>query len=78
MMLKFLLLALLFISGCAQYTAFTVAAREQASQVADAALEAALYQLCTAATSGAIQRKFGGKTDKLKARMVLCADDKAE
>ena len=66
----------LVLSGCAQYQA---AAAQRAAQGADDMLRASAYGVCTAATDGALERKWQVNTNpngsKAVSRRILCYDN---
>ena len=60
----------LLLSGCA----FSGEAIQRGTEVADTAVDAALFTLCRAATIGSIRRRFGNSEEQLAAYAVLCEE----
>ena len=71
--MKSILLSLLLLSGCAQYTAFTGIVRTEAALVADKEMDAAIFLLCRGVTIGAWVRRFGESQPSADAWGVLCS-----
>lgn len=71
--MKIIILLLVLLSGCAQYTAFTGIVRTEGAIIADKEMDAALFFLCKGATVGAWVRRFGDSKQSAEAWSVLCA-----
>lgn len=65
------MLSSILLSGCTAFQPVKAAVRENGAQVADETLNAAVWLVCSGATTGAIQRRF--KTDEERsARDTVC------
>ena len=62
---------LLLLTGCAEFTALKTSVGKYGSEVADDTLNTAIWTICNGASVGAIERKFASEEQK-KAREVLC------
>lgn len=67
------LTTLLLLSGCGSYGLVKKAAAEDGAQAADEALIAAEWYFCTAATVGAVKRRYQTEEDRA-AYNTICGD----
>lgn len=66
------LIALVSLSGCAEYREFKQVANFKGAQAADGLLQDKLYSLCHYPTVGALERAFGDNPTKYREYKRLC------
>lgn len=64
----------LALTGCGTVTQGRVLLERNSAAAADESLTLALFGVCPAASSGAIDRRYGDKPNVLAARDTLCKD----
>ena len=64
-------IAVLAVSGCAEFRAFKSAVGTAGAAVADETVRTAIWELCNGASVGSIERKFVTEEQK-QSRKVLC------
>lgn len=66
--------ALLVMTGCAEFSAMKSGIATHGASAADQALEAARWGACTAATVGAIKRRYANDPTGLRGWQDYCSD----
>lgn len=65
---------LVFMAGCVPFEVVKETVAVGGAKAADSAVEVARWELCQAATIGAIRREFAGDAERAAAYVRLCAD----
>lgn len=68
-----ILLILLGLAGCAEFSAVRTTVATQGAQAADEALSLAKWQTCQAATIGSLERELGGDKERIAGWILWCA-----
>lgn len=66
------LLAALGGTGCETMSPYVAAAKEKGAQAMDEALVEAEWTICQAASTGAVDRRYGQTPDLWRARQTIC------
>lgn len=78
MKLLTLALALMLVTGCAQYSSVKGGIIDQASALSDEALRSSEFMLCRGVTVGAWVRAYGASADRASAWRTICAQQLQE